>query len=64
MAETLCPLGGIGLGCVPTEESITDSQAGPAAAHRVKIRISRMVSAADITSEPRQPKRFEKNKNI
>jgi hypothetical protein len=32
--------------------------------YRVKIRIRRMVRAADISNEPKQPNRLEKKKNI
>lgn len=34
------------------------------AAHRVKIRISTMVTTADTRRDPRQPNRLEKKKNI
>jgi hypothetical protein len=32
--------------------------------HRVKIKISTMVTTADNSKEPKQPNRFEKKKNI
>jgi hypothetical protein len=34
------------------------------APHRVKIKISTMVTTADNSKEPKQPNRFEKKKNI